>query len=328
MGHRVTVARSRSLIGVYEPCPYNPIMRQEDEGATIQRCGHGDLVETSDGRWYMVYLCGRPLRKSVQGDDTMSDAASYTILGRETALDPVTWTADGWPIVNGHKGPSCMQVKPFAQPRNIDINHNRVFPLNYMTPRSCEKGAICCGTDELGDFFEIKGSKAPLSSLDARNILLTRQTEFTNTYSVILEIPVLKEGQSAGITGYYDENTHVLFGIKNISGKLCLFVKEHIGDEDRERQAEISFAPEIRYLRLVMETDFLKRKFYYSALKNLDDEMNNNTLFAELNDVYYLCDEGLKRGKRFTGALLGMYCYAGNDEDISCRFYEVEYIVG
>ena len=102
-GHRVTVSRSRELMGVYEPCPYNPIMRQNDEGATIQRCGHGDMVETPDGRWYMVYLCGRKI-----GD-------GYSILGRETALDPVTWTADGWPIVNGLKGPSCMQVKPYPE---------------------------------------------------------------------------------------------------------------------------------------------------------------------------------------------------------------------
>lgn len=36
----------------------------------------------------------------------------YSILGRETALDPITWTADGWPIVNNLNGPSALQVKP------------------------------------------------------------------------------------------------------------------------------------------------------------------------------------------------------------------------
>lgn len=33
-------------------------------------------------------------------------------LGRETALDPISWTMDGWPIVNNLKGPSALQVKP------------------------------------------------------------------------------------------------------------------------------------------------------------------------------------------------------------------------
>ena len=58
-GHRITVARSRELMGNYVPCPYNPIMRQTDELAGIQRCGHGKPVCTQTGQWYMVYLCGR-----------------------------------------------------------------------------------------------------------------------------------------------------------------------------------------------------------------------------------------------------------------------------
>ena len=102
-GHRVTVSRSKELFGEYTPCPYNPIMRQKDDTAAIQRCGHGDLVDTPDGRWYMVYLCGRMI-----GD-------GYSILGRETALDPVTWTPDGWPLVNNLKGPSAMQKSHFQK---------------------------------------------------------------------------------------------------------------------------------------------------------------------------------------------------------------------
>ncbi len=45
----------------------------------------------------MVYLCGRMI-----GD-------GYSMLGRETALDPISWTADGWPVVNGLKGPSVLK---------------------------------------------------------------------------------------------------------------------------------------------------------------------------------------------------------------------------
>ena len=102
-GHRITVARSRTLMGNYESCPYNPIMRQNDEGAAIQRCGHGKPVQTQNGDWYMVYLCGRMV------------GGGYSILGRETALDPIEWTQDGWPIVNGLKGPSVLQIKPGLQ---------------------------------------------------------------------------------------------------------------------------------------------------------------------------------------------------------------------
>lgn len=99
-GHRITVARSRTIDGNYEPCPYNPIMRQHNPDAMIQRCGHGKPVQTQNDEWYMVYLCGRKIGEG------------YSILGRETAIDPISWTKDGWPIVNELKGPSALQVRP------------------------------------------------------------------------------------------------------------------------------------------------------------------------------------------------------------------------
>ena len=34
-GHRITVSRSKTLMGTYEQCPYNPIMRQTDENAAL-----------------------------------------------------------------------------------------------------------------------------------------------------------------------------------------------------------------------------------------------------------------------------------------------------
>ena len=46
------------------------------------------------------YLCGR------------RNKGNYTTLGRETALDPVTWTDDGWFLINEGKGPSENQDGP------------------------------------------------------------------------------------------------------------------------------------------------------------------------------------------------------------------------
>jgi xylan 1,4-beta-xylosidase len=57
-GHRISVARSDSLYGPYEPSPYNPVMTQSDPSAPIQRAGHGKLVRTDAGEWWCLYLCG------------------------------------------------------------------------------------------------------------------------------------------------------------------------------------------------------------------------------------------------------------------------------
>ena len=215
MGHRISVARSKTLMGNYEPCPYNPIMRQMDEGAAIQRCGHGKPVCTQNGEWYMVYLCGRMI-----GD-------GYSMLGRETALDPVSWTADGWPVVNGLKGPSVLQKRPdlpvWMPEEEPDIGWNP----KWMTPRAPEPEGIRF----LSSGIRIKGSCFPLRDVAAKNILLQRQTSFCFTAETELVIPELTGGQEAGLVCYYDENTWVCLAVCR-ENSYYIQVKEHIGDKD------------------------------------------------------------------------------------------------
>ena len=55
-----------------------------------------------------------------------------------------------------------------------------------------------------------------------------------------------------------------------------------------------------------MDTRYLKRSFWYRF--NGEQVWH---LAAELDNVNYLCDEGLSRGKRFTGAMVGVYAVSG-----------------
>jgi len=309
IGHKVTVARSASLMGVYEPSPYNPIMTQINPGAALQRCGHGDLVDTPDGRWYMVYLCGRMLDKK------------YSILGRETSIDPVEWTADGWPIVNKGDGPSCLQLKPF--PLYKAKEYSKKFsatglPLDFMTPRPFEEGAVKCIENSDGFSFIIKGSKEKLSSKDSRNIVVRRQSDFAFEACVNMKIPgKLEDGQFAGITGYYDENTWMIFGVLAKNGHKYIFENEHIGDEDKSMIGDC-LDDSIKDIKLIMTTKGLSRQLSYSF--NNEDVLK----LTCLDNVYYLCDEGIKRGKRFTGATVGMAVYSGKDE-LSVEFNDFKY---
>lgn len=316
-GHRISVARSRDLSGNYEPCPYNPIMRQMDEKAAIQRCGHGKPVCTQNGEWYMVYLCGRRI-----GD-------GYSILGRETALDPITWTADGWPIVNGLKGPSVLQKRPNLPKRDnrkemaetgksMQQTFKEGLPKDFVTPRPPEKDGIKIRDGNL----ILKGSREPLSGVDARNILVRRQSAFCFTAEAEFEMPALTEGQEAGITCYYDENTWVNCFVSMENEEYFLQVKEHIGEKDichtKRPLEDPAQSPVGRQIVLGVETRYLHRTFYYRAA---DGKRKN---LEELPDVYYLCDEGIKMGKRFTGAMVGMYGYAGK-EALFIKFNAFQY---
>lgn len=296
-------------MGNYDPCPYNPIMRQMDEKAGIQRCGHGKPVCTQNGEWYMVYLCGRRA------------VGRYSILGRETALDPITWTADGWPIVNNLKGPSVLQKMPdlpVQEGKQRVMSDGGTFakgiPGEFMTPRPPEKDALRL---ENGNLI-LKGSTYPLASVKARNILVRRQSDFCFRAETELTVPELKEGQEAGIICYYDENTWVCCYFQKCGRNYTIQVKEHIGTEDFCHPGEvIPDDPVGRQYVLGVETEYLHRKFYWGKERG-------TKVLAELSNVYYLCDEGISMGKRFTGAMVGIYGYAGK-EPLFVEFKEFRY---
>ena len=74
-GHGINVGRSKNLFGPYEASPYNPLMRQTNPDALIQRTGHGKLIDTTNGDWWVYYLMGR------------RNQGNYTTIGRESGLD-------------------------------------------------------------------------------------------------------------------------------------------------------------------------------------------------------------------------------------------------
>jgi xylan 1,4-beta-xylosidase len=85
-GHMVIAARSKSIHGPWEHCPYNPIVRTKSADEPWWSRGHASLVEGPAGDWWMVYHAYEN---------------GHRPLGRQTLLEPMEWTADGWPRALG-----------------------------------------------------------------------------------------------------------------------------------------------------------------------------------------------------------------------------------
>ncbi len=79
--HMVIAARSRSIHGPWENCPHNPIIRTQVSTEPWWSRGHASLVEGPKGDWWMVY----------HGYEN-----GFRTLGRQTLLEPIRWTDDGW----------------------------------------------------------------------------------------------------------------------------------------------------------------------------------------------------------------------------------------
>ena len=87
--HMVTVARSESINGPWENMPSNPLIHTSSRTERWWSRGHGSLVDTPDGKWYIVYHAYEK---------------GYLNLGRQTLIEPVHFTEDGWIASDGGDG--------------------------------------------------------------------------------------------------------------------------------------------------------------------------------------------------------------------------------
>lgn len=85
--HGVLVARSRTLTGPYEIDDRPLLTSRDNRSLRLQKAGHAELIETSDGRWYLSHLTSRWLA-TAQGRQFP--------WGREVGIQEITWI-DGWP---------------------------------------------------------------------------------------------------------------------------------------------------------------------------------------------------------------------------------------
>lgn len=82
------VARADKLLGPWVRDPANPIIAANE----AWRCpGHGTAVETPAGKYLFLYHA--------------YPASGTVYLGRESVMDTIAWNAEGWPVVNGGRGP-------------------------------------------------------------------------------------------------------------------------------------------------------------------------------------------------------------------------------
>ena len=101
--HMVILARSKSLDGPWENCPYNPLIHTYQHSDHWWNKGHGSLIDTPDGRWYCLYHAYQN---------------GFTDLGRQTLLEPLERTDDGWfrPILRDSLGQSSDPISSLPAP--------------------------------------------------------------------------------------------------------------------------------------------------------------------------------------------------------------------
>jgi xylan 1,4-beta-xylosidase len=202
--HSVVSARSRHADGPWEFSPYNPVVHTRSRDDRWLSMGHGRLVDTPDGRWYIT---------------VHAYENGYRALGRQTLLLPVEWTADGWwRIAEGITAESAL-----AMPVAGSTQQGFVDPSDDFT--TSELGLQWAFWHEFDEkrFTTGKGSL----TLQARGSSLENSAALTtpvggHSYTVEMDVEIT-EGCETGLLLFYDplHAAGILFNGEGIGVRLA-----------------------------------------------------------------------------------------------------------
>lgn len=194
--HACTWARSRGLLGPYELHPQTHILTTKDDPThPIQRAGHGDIVETPEGKPYLVHLMGRPI------------GARRCILGRETSIQECEWR-DDWLWVKDGPLPSLEVDLPAAllKPKQ-KYDFSNSLPDDFQWLRSPEPERLF---DVSSGMLRLFGRES-LGSWHEQSLVARRQTDFTYRAETEVNFDPKDTREMAGLTAYYGR--HALYAL-------------------------------------------------------------------------------------------------------------------
>jgi xylan 1,4-beta-xylosidase len=222
-GHGETIARSRSPWSPFEAYSRNPILTHRNfKASLIQGTGHVDLVQAHDGSWWAVFLGFRPASRLAHH------------LGRETFLAPVTWSDDGWPIINGSGTVTPrMAVRTLPQelqpapPVRDEFSASKLdLPWNFVRNLDTSRWSL---TERAG-WLRLKGSAATLEDTEAPPVFVgRRQQHFDGEILAQIDFQPTRPGEEAGLALRMNNRHHYEFGITQMNGERVVYLRYVIG---------------------------------------------------------------------------------------------------
>jgi len=308
--HAITVARSKSLTGYFEGHKANPILTHRHLGRDypIVNVGHGDLVETPNGEWWMALLASRPY------------GGRYRNLGRETFLVPVSWE-DGWPVVNYGIGlvreterlPN-LDAAPSPQCTAYSFADIQSLPLNMMFLRNPVSSDYVPENGSL----KLRLNKNAITELDTVSYYCIRQQHMSFRAHTLMGFRPEAENECAGLVLFQNHKHNYQFVLTLKDGARVLRLIKCSGDE-KTVLAEHACADDDSVLRLQVEAKGQELSFGYSS----GDE---SCVCVYGNADARILSTDVAGG--FVGTTIGMYASANGAEagDRFAGFFEFAYV--
>ena len=289
--HHEVAARSNSIFGPYEPCPFNPILtNRNDTSKQINCSGHADLIEGSDGEWWLVHLGTRPY------------VGGKTTLGRETFLTRAEWK-DGWPVAAGkravieNEAPKGAVQKPQCG-KEFDFKSGEWEP-QWLFVRSRDDELISRG----GGKMVLKPDARLTDEKGSISLAALRQPDLECVCEAELDFEPENDGDEAGMAAYLTPRNIYRICKRRDGGRNYIVVQKKADDFEQEIYREA--APDGRLI-LRINADREKYSFSYSV---------NGSGFIDTGQASakFLTTDAADRC--FTGTVIGVYAQSDTKTD-------------
>ncbi|WP_116127565.1 glycoside hydrolase family 43 protein [Lewinella sp. IMCC34183] len=313
--HSEVVFRSTEVRGPYEPWSENPILTQRTLDPSrpnpVTTAGHADMVQLPDSSWWAVFLAVRPYE------------GNYFNIGRETFLTPVSWTDDGWPVIN----PDYEEIQyRYPTPMNSRIDTS-LFPLNgnFTFQDDFEDGALALHylfmRTPAEQWYSLAGGKLTLevrpemaTERTVPSFIGQRQQHHRGEISTLLEFDPSTPEEKAGLLAFQSETHHYLLA-KSFAGGQPVVQLLRAGENGME---ELASAPvEAGPLRLRISFDGGAYAFSYAP-----EGGDYQELIAGVDGKYLSTEDA----GGFVGTVIGMYATSsGTASDKTASFDWLRY---
>lgn len=311
--HCVTMGRSKEIWGPYEKDPENPIVTSApgisnerhdpdhlkpqyyNPDSLLQKSGHGSYVETQYGEVYLVHLTSRPFVPEL-----------CCTLGRETAIQKMTWTKDGWLRMADGSRLAKIQVPqsnlPVCEMPGIpdhDDFDTQVLGNWYYAPRIMPQ-SFADVTARPG-YVRLIGQESR-TSLNRVSILARKLTSLHVRITTKMEFQPEIYQHSAGLILYYDNMNYI---------NLRKYYSQTLGQSALSVVSlENGVKTEYVDTRTPVEDVPIYLRLYVDGRESWFEWSYDGTAYQKIGRIFHTAhfsDEYCKYGE-FTGTMAGLTC--------------------
>lgn len=311
--HCVTMGRAENVWGPYEKDPTNPIVtsvpgdsyerhdpdhlkpKYYNPDSILQKSGHGSYVDLPNGETYLVHLCARPFVPELR-----------CTLGRETAIQKMTWTKDGWlRMADGSNlaktevpQPSLAEV-PMPQIPNFDDFDSDILGSWYYSPRIMPE-RFASVTARPG-FVRLRGQESQTSP-NKVSILARKLTSVYARITTKMDFQPEIHQHSAGLILYYDNMNYIYlrkYYSESLGQSALSIIHLENGEKTEFLNTRIPAEEKPIYLRLTIEGRHSQFSWSYDNCQY--------TKIGRIFDTSKFSDEYCRFGE-FTGTMVGITC--------------------